>query len=174
VKARKAVGLSLASLVLMECLTYGLGSVATGTAAASTNTATCQTKDLTIHGGRQGAPFRSIAGTVVVDNISNYECVLRLEMRISLIRRDGIHLNVHEPTSTKAIPSILLRARRSTDLILYWENWCRANPGPLTISIALAGGNGAVSGSFNGPPDDNSVPGCIKTTGPSSLQLQSP
>jgi hypothetical protein len=166
--------LPLVSLVLVGCVTYCSGSAATATAAASTNTPECRANDLTIHGGRQGAPFQSVAGTVVVVNVSAYRCLLHVEMRISLIQRDGAHLDVHEPMSTKAIPSILLRAKSSTVLILYWENWCRANPGPLTISIALTGGAGEVSGSFNGPPDDLDVPGCIKRTSPSGLQLQSP
>lgn len=158
----------------MVCATYCVGSAHPATAATSANIPTCQAKDLTIHGGRQGAPFRSVAGTVDVVNVTTNQCVLQVEMRVSLIRRDGMRLDVHEVMPAKAIPSIRLRAKRSTVLIFYWENWCQANPGPLTISIALDGRAGALSGSFNGPPDDNDVPGCIKRASPSSLQLQSP
>lgn len=173
-KVRRAVGLPLASLVLMACLTTSLGSVHTTTAAASASSPACQAKDLAVHGGRQGAPFQSVEGTVVIVNVSTHRCVVHVGTPISLIRGSGVRLNVHEFKPTKANPSILLRAKRSAALILYWDNWCRTNPGPLRISITLAGGAGMATGPFNGPPNYNAVPGCINKTKPSTLNLVSP
>ncbi len=87
------------------------------------------------------------------------------------MRSRGIRLNVHELKPTKTNPSILLRAKRSATLILYWNNWCRTNPGPLRISITLAGGAGMTSGPFNGPPNYIAVPGCVNKASPSTLNL---
>ena len=173
-KARRAVRLSWASLVLMVCGTTFLGSVAATSTAASASAPACQAKDLAAHGGRQGAPFQSVEGSVVIVNVSTFRCVVHVGTPFSLIQSDGVRLSVHELKPTKAIPSIVLRAKRSTVLTLFWNNWCRAHPGPLTISIALAGGAGVVSGPFNGPPNYNAVPGCINKARPSSLQLVSP
>jgi hypothetical protein len=174
VKARRAVGLPLASLVLLACGTTCLGSVATTSAAALASATACQAKDLAVHGGRQGSPFQSVEGTVAVVNVSTFRCVAHVGTPFSLIQNDGVRLELHELTPMKAIPSIVLRAKRSTVLILSWNNWCRAHPGPLAISITLAGGAGVVSGPFHGPPNYNAVPGCINHADPSSLKLVSP
>lgn len=171
---RRAVGVILASLVLTACGATSFESVAMSTAGASASAPACQAKDLTVHGGRQGAPFQTVEGTVVVVNVSTHRCALHVGTPFSLIQRNGVRLNVHERNPTKAIPSILLRAKNSTGLILAWLNWCRANPGSLTISIALAGGTGFVSGPFNGPPNYNAVPGCINWKSSSELELVSP
>jgi hypothetical protein len=173
-KMSEAVGLSLASLVLMVCVTSGLGSVATATSGASPTARACQAKDLAIHGGRQGAPFQTVEGTVIIVNISNHQCVVHVGTPISFVQSDGVRINVRDLKASKAISPRLLRAKRSTSVILYWYNWCQANPNPLKISIALAGGVGVVSGPFNGRPNYNAVPGCVNKTRGSTLQLASP
>jgi hypothetical protein len=134
----------------------------------------CQSKELSIHGGRQGAPFHSVEGSVVVVNTSNNRCVIRVDAPITLFQRDGVRLDVHEQVPNTSTPSMVLPAKGSTTLVLGWSNWCHANPGPLTISIPLAGDNGAVAGPFNGPPNYNAVPGCINRALSSELNLVTP
>jgi hypothetical protein len=173
-KARRAVRLSLASLVLVACGTTSLGSVFVTSTSASASAPSCEAKDLAAHGGRQGAPFQSVEGSVVIVNGSTSRCVMHVGTTFSLIQSDGVHLSVHELLPTNETPSIVLRAKRSTVLTFFWQNWCRASPGPLTISIALAGRDGVVAGPFNGPPNYSAVPGCINKDKLSTLQLVSP
>jgi hypothetical protein len=94
--------------------------------------------------------------------------------QFSLVQNDGVRINVRDLKASKTISPSLLRAKRSTSVILYWYNWCQANPNPLKISITLAGGAGVVSGPFNGRPNYNAVPGCVNKARGSTLQLVSP
>ena len=57
------------------------------------------------------------------------------------------------------------------DLILYWSNWCKADPGPLTASITLPHAGGMMTVPFNGPPDYNYIPRCDDTAQPSAVQV---
>jgi hypothetical protein len=57
------------------------------------------------------------------------------------------------------------------DLTLYWSNWCHADPGPLTASIALPHAGGTLSVPFNGPPAYNYVPRCDDAGQPSTIQV---
>jgi len=84
----------------------------------------------------------------------------------------GIALPIERrPPSQASQPSLVVAARSSSwvNLTVYWSNWCRPDPGPLRVSVTLAGNEGTLSAPFDGPPDYNYVPPCLALGQPSTV-----
>jgi len=132
----------------------------------------CTSSSLTVHGGRQGAPFDSAEGTVIVTNSSNSPCYLAGTPSVSLLRSNGESLLVRfaGPTHRALLP-LRLRIGGSAAITTYWFNWCGKNPGPLDVRLTLRGDGVTLTGPFNGPPAYNYVPLCDDKKRQSAIQI---
>jgi hypothetical protein len=139
-------------------------------AVATTPSATesCLASNLTAQGGRQGEAGTA-QGEVILTNGGSTACVLSGDPSLGLMTSGGSPLGVTQGPATRSPDAPLTVAPGSAAiLIVNWSNWCSASPGPLQISIGLAGG-GSVVGPFDGPPGSDFVPPCIDEGGSSSL-----
>ena len=182
------VGLCLAALCLAACsspATTTTGATtsssrpgATKATAATTpqipaDTAPCSTTTLAAQGGRKsGGSVGEAEGTVILTNKSGDPCFLRGIPSVTLLRSDGSLLGVESVApKNPALPPLLLQPTHSAVLVVYWANWCGSPPGPLQVRITPAGGAGSLTGSFDGPPDSDSVPTCTNGNKSSTLTV---
>jgi hypothetical protein len=136
---------------------------------AGTATSPCLAPSLRVQGGRQGGG-QIAHGDVEITNRAATACTLNPPQSIALLSAHRTALDV-TLTPTLTLQPVTIPAGKTARLALSWSNWCHANPGPLTISIAPAGRGGTTDGPFNGPPDYNYLPPCLTRNQPSTIQL---
>jgi hypothetical protein len=123
--------------------------------------ARCTSAMLRIQAGREGV------------NVGSRPCILRGPPLVAILQSDGKPLPVRSMLGPNAALSpVLLRPGKldAAGLVVYWANWCGRSPGPLSVRVTLQDG-GVVTGSFNGPPDYNLVPPCLKRGQPSTISV---
>lgn len=138
------------------------------------HTARCSAADLLARGGREAGGFHGYAEAgVQFANTSDSACRLSGAPRVTVFKADGTRLPLRFRVSHRAtLHSVTLPSGSawSASTTLSWTNWCGRKPGPLTVKVRLAGG-GVVTGSFDGPPGYDFVPGCLDRLRPSRLVL---
>ncbi|MGO9854373.1 MAG: DUF4232 domain-containing protein [Acidimicrobiales bacterium] len=106
----------------------------------------CLASDLTATGFWEGAT-NSMAGTVWFTNKGTQSCSLRGYLPVTLrtqdgkalpvvVRREGITLvppPARHPSAVVLAPSV----QHAAEFLFQWWNWCRPNPGPLSVHVAL-------------------------------------
>jgi hypothetical protein len=118
----------------------------------------CNTSELRVRAGREGGgSFGYASVTAQFTNTADGPC--RLPVRFRVGRRATLRPVV--------VPA---RQRWGVSMDLSWSNWCGARLGPLTIKVRFPH-RGQVTGSFDGPPAYNFVPGCVDKQRPSKLVL---
>jgi len=134
----------------------------------------CTAAELRVRGGRGGENTGARADVLFTD-VGSSACVLNgLPRAIELLRKDGSVLDTKPAAlSPSQLGPVFLKphAANAADMIIFWANWCEAQPGPLRIRITLPGSGGTVTGPFNGPPDGTFVPECLQEGQPSTLQI---
>jgi len=130
--------------------TFGMVPAFAGAAdARSTHSSvapTCLASHLTATGFWEGAT-NSMAGTVWFTNTGTKSCSLRGYLPVTLraqggkalpvvIRREGITL-VPQPVRHPSAVVLAPGAQHAAAFLFQWWNWCRPNPGPLSVHVAL-------------------------------------
>jgi hypothetical protein len=64
----------------------------------------------------------------------------------------------------------VLPSNGSADVTVYWLNWCKPDPGPITGSLTIPGLAATAPIRFNGP-DPTSLPRCDAPTSPSGIMF---
>jgi hypothetical protein len=125
-------------------------------------------------GGRETDGSHGYASVVVqFANSSQSACTLRGTPKVAILRADGTRLPVRYKVDRNAISQpvrLPSGAKWSASMTLVWSNWCRRKPGPLSVKVRLPHG-GVVTGSLDGPPGFDFVPGCLNRQQPSELVL---
>jgi hypothetical protein len=133
---------------------------------------TCVAQSLRVQGGRLGGGAPGVAhGDVRVTNIAASPCVIDAPTSVALLTANRTPLAVKFKHATTSLRPLTISPGEAAWLRLSWTNWCRDNPGPLTIAIGGAAQGGPISGPFNGPPDYDFVPGCVTSKARSTVQL---
>lgn len=155
----------------------GLTVLAAGSATSTpTSVVACPASWLRIRGGRQGGGgFRTAHADLEFTNVGTAPCRLAGVPAVKVLTAHGTVL----PVQQRAVPApqgtprgVVLTPRQGAAWLgLSWANWCGGAPGPLRISVALAGHEGTVTGGFDGPPDYNFVPGCVQPGQPSTIEV---
>lgn len=170
---------SCAALVLAGCAaparpgSAGQPSAGPARPSAAAAAVTCTSATLRIRAGRQGED-QGARGDVEFTNAGSGPCVLRGLPRVTIVGAGGKPLPVRlVRAGDLSLSPVVLAAGRpdAADLVVFWANWCRRPPGPLSVRITLAAGGGVVSGPFNGPPDYNLVPACPSPGHPSTVSV---
>jgi hypothetical protein len=65
----------------------------------------------------------------------------------------------------------VLPADGTADVIAYWFNWCKPNPGPLQVSLTLPSGGAPVIFPFNRGLPPSFVPRCDQPNSPSMIEF---
>lgn len=140
--------------------------------AVPLGTPLCAAAQLTVQGGRQGAPFGTAVGSIGLTNIGTGSCVLSGAPTVVLTSNGGrpLSLSAVAPASPRTSP-LVVDPGETGHLEVAWSNWCGQRPGPLDVEVTVAGAKAPVSGPFNGPPAYDFVPRCQNSSQPSTLTL---
>lgn len=143
-------------------------------ASRSWSVAACAAGSLAVRGGRQGGGgYGSVHADVDVTNTGRAACRLTGAPTIHLVTARGSMLEVRQqvgPGEQGRLRAVDLAPGGAARLVLSWVNWCRADPGPLRVHLALPAGAGKVTGGFDGPTDGTAVLGCLQSRRPSTRE----
>jgi hypothetical protein len=144
----------------------------------------CTAADIQARASEQGLPG-AIGGSLILTNGSATPCALTSPPgsgtpHLSLADGGGAAIATQQAVlSGDALPSLTLAAGQRTSVTFTWSNWCgAAPPAPISLSMALSGGDAAsaqISGSdasADATPrcDDPSQPSTLSTSGFSPAQ----
>lgn len=179
--AVRLAGLASCALLALVGCSASAGSANPGRQSAgpdrraSTTVSTaalCTSPVLRVRAGREGES-QGAHGDIEFTNVGSRPCVLRGLPQVSIVQANGKSLPVRlVRASDLSLSPVVLPAGTldAADLIVFWANWCGRPPGPLSVRITLSAG-GVVTGPFDGPPDDNLVPGCPGPGHPSTISV---
>ncbi len=120
------------------------------------------------HQGENGG----VNAVLTITNTEGNSCALESLTQVKIISVKTGNVLAQSFDNLNSKRRISLRHNQSVFAIIYWANWCKANPGPLNIVVNLS--HEALTGSFDEPPGYpgyDYLPICINSKTVSSIQI---
>ena len=151
-------------------------SSSSGSTSTTSDAPMCASADLQAKSGSRQNPngVGGAVGDVIIFNSKTTACQLRGAPVLDLLTASGSPVSVQDAASVSpAVAPVVLqpKGKSTAELVFTWENWCRANPGPLEMQIGLADSGGTLVAPFEARLGTY-VPACVTPDKPSVLRVQ--